>query len=250
MYIKYLLVPALLFALIASPVLAEHSEGEEAGHDAPNKPGLFPNAQERREKAEEHRAEFKANIEERKDQIASSTDARRAEFRENVGERRAQFASSTAERWGEWKEKMGERRANFASTTALRKANLAENIKERVLNRAEHAAGLLDAMIARLNGLALRIESRITLLNEDGVDTSAAEAALADAVTAVDEAESAVADLKAGFTAALESENPREALQALKPTGEAAKTAIREAHQALMEAVKALPKVEAATSGE
>ncbi|MBY0110875.1 hypothetical protein K2Y00_02640 [Patescibacteria group bacterium] len=205
MYTKYLAAVVMALVLVPVAVSAEHGEGERPGDDHA-RPTLFfsENAGQR----EEHRAEVK----------------------EKVGEHRAEV-----------KEAIAERRAQFASTTALRRAELTENVKERVLMRTEHVARLLDAMIARLETLSDRIEARIAFLEERNADTEAAKTELAEADAAIAKAASAVDEVKEGLEEALDSETPREALQAVKPLGDAAKEAIRAAHTALIEAVRALP---------
>jgi ABC-type transporter Mla subunit MlaD len=164
-------------------------------------------------------------------------------------EKRDEMREGFKEHRDEVKENISERRAQFASTTALMKTKLSERVKEFVLKRAEHLASLLDAMIERLNKLSERIQSRIDVLEGREVDTSEAVSALALAQDKIDEATTAVQTLKEAVTEALESENPREALKETKPLGETTKTAIREAHAALIEAIQALPNMQSAEEG-
>lgn len=169
---------------------------------------------------------------------------KRQEHKEERFEKREDAREHFEERRDEMKENIAERRAHFASTTALRKANLAEHVKEFVLKRAEHIASLLDAMIERLTKLSERIQARIDTLEERGVDVSDAKNALANAESKINEAETAVETLKEAVADALNSETPRESLKEVKPLGETTKTAIREAHTALVEAIKTLPNAQ------
>jgi len=166
------------------------------------------------------------------------------EARENALERRAEMKENSVERRHEIKENITARRAAFASSTALKRAELTENIKERVIARADHVIRLLNAMLDRLASLADRIQARIDLLDERGADTAAAKVELAEAEAAIEDAAEAVEAVGDGIEAALSSETPREALKEVKPVAERAKAAIRAAHQALMEAVRALPHAE------
>lgn len=145
------------------------------------------------------------------------------------------------------RDKLFERKEQFSSTTALRKAGLTEEMRERVLNRAEHAGTLFDAMLERLMGIAGRLEERLAALTGEGVDVSLAQTELDEAYDAIDAAETAINEVKNAMQTALESETPKEELEAHKSLLDGAKTALRGAHQALMEVAKALPKPEAET---
>lgn len=182
----------------------------------------------------------KQAILERRGDFASTTKA-------IVMERRALFASSTAARIMDMRENKEERREHFASTTALKRAEFTEDMKVRILEHAEHAAELLDAMLGRLAGIAERIAERIERLSEEGVDTTLAEAELAEAYDAIEAAQAAVEATKTQIAGALESDTPREMIPAAKTAGDAAKAALRAAHQALQEAAQALPKLGAPT---
>lgn len=174
---------------------------------------------------------------------------KRQEHKEDRLEKRDEVRENFREHRDEVKENISERRAQFASTTALMKTKLTERVKEFVLARAEHFASLLDAMIARLEKLAERIQSRIDVLKDRGVDTTEAETALALAQDEIDEALTSVEALKEAVTKALESETPREALKETKPLAETTKTAIREAHTALVDAIQALPNMQNGEEG-
>lgn len=206
------------------------------------------NMEERKALFEENQAERKAlfmeNQQERKNLAGTSTEARLLLLRENAAERKALFEENQGERRELLKEQLGERKEFLASTTALRNAAIEEHVKEQVLARAENAGWLLDAMLERLLGLAGRIEGRIASLAETGADTTAAEVELDEAYASIDAAEAAIADFKAAVKVAFETETPRESLALVKPKAEAAKAALRAAHEALKEAAEALPKLD------
>ncbi|MCI0597515.1 hypothetical protein L0Y34_00340 [Candidatus Parcubacteria bacterium] len=189
-----------------------------------DRPGFYQNALQKA-------VDVKANLEQRH---ASITD--------KFLERASTTRSNLFDRIGDVKANLADRRAHFASTSALRRANLTDAIKERIIDRANHAARLLDAMLERLKGLADRIEARINELADAGEDVSAARAALGEADDALAETERAIEAVKDAMHTALDSDTPREKLQAVKTLAQTAKEALRAAHQALMEAVRELPK--------
>lgn len=196
---------------------------------------FLENQAQRKEFRQEIGSSTKQAIMERREGFASTTKAL-------VMERRAIFASSTSAKILEMRENKEERREHFASTSALRKAEFTEEMKGRVLLHAEHAAELLDAMLGRLAGIAERINARIEQLSAEGVEVAFAEAELAEAYDAIDDAELAIEAVKAGIASALESETPREMMAEAKALGDTAKQALRTAHEALREAAQALPK--------
>ena len=131
----------------------------------------------------------------------------------------------------------------FASSTERWKANFSEEVKERVANRADQFANLFGAMLERLSGIADRIEGRIAELEAEGVDVSAASDALATADAKIAAAADAVDAVTAGMADALESEAPQEEIEGLQTLKDTAKTALREAHEALRAAAELLPKL-------
>jgi len=198
------------------------------GFSSTTRPNFFP-------PRETFSSTTKQAILERRDGFASTTKA-------IIMERRATFASSTAAKIMDMRENKEERKEHFASTTALKKAEITEDVKARILGHAEHAAELMDAMLGRLASIAERINARIDILSAEGVETTLAEAELAEAYDAIDAADAAINAAKAEIAAALESENPKEMLGNAKSAGEGAKAALRAAHEALREAAEALPK--------
>ena len=80
------------------------------------------------------------------------------------------------------REKFEERREMRASTTEARKTERDARIRDRVLARADHITQLLDAIIERLSRIADRIDARIDIIAATGLDISAAETALVDAI--------------------------------------------------------------------
>lgn len=232
------LIPVIAVVLLAFPfsAAAEQSQRPE--------PGLarttLPLPTELKDKA----FEFRQNVIEVRSQFTGELPPRAEDAVNALNARRLEFASSTEAR----QMHLAEVRARIASTTAEHRERLAQKFDELVVARYEHAMELLSGVVSRLIALADRIDARIALLMERGADTAASEAALEDArakIAAAEEAIQAVADATA---AALEGENPREALKSVAPEVDAAKAALREAHAALVHTLTTLP--DAGLSGE
>ena len=221
------------------------------------RPEFQENHPELREKIREHASTTVANIMERREMFrehASTTLGNMLEHREDLRARIMERASTTPggllERRAFLKEEWKEARARFASTTGEWRATWTEEKKQNVAARAEHAANLLDTMLARLAGIADRIEERIASLSTEGVDVSGAEAALEEADAALSDAETAIAAAKAALGAALESEDPQTQAAETKALMETAKEALRVAHEALRAVAEALPKPPAPENDE
>lgn len=208
---KHSVLSLLFVTLLLLPLSSMHAQ-EEGGPPPPRNGGFLENFMQAREGRP----------------LPFGEETRRApeQFRGNVED---------------MQERMMERRERFASTSILMKGEFSERVKEMVGKRAEHAASLFDAMVLRLQGLSERIAARIETLKERGVDTSDAEALLAEANEKIDDAETAIQEVKDAMSDALESETPREEMQNVKTLAQTAKEAVKAAHEALVETITALP---------
>lgn len=126
-----------------------------------------------------------------------------------------------------------------ATATAPTQAVDAKAAKKMRLQNA--VAGLeqsLETRIMNLEGLALRIQTRITKIQSGGKDMSAASAKLAEAQAAIAAARTELANLKKANVAMIASAKPATAFASIK-----AKTAknvvikIKAAHKALVDAI-------------
>lgn len=206
-------------------------------------------ATELKDTAATRAGEIKTNVTERREAMKDAVAEHRALIKQKVLERKELQGMKPEERkeavrahMEERKESFEVKRAAFASTTMERREKVAAKVTEVVTARFEHATKLLSAMVLRLSGIADRIDARIDALTAEGVDTAAAEDALALARTEIDEAEASVTGLSDALAEALVSDTPRESLQATRTLAEEAKTAIRTAHEALKKAAAALPR--------
>jgi prefoldin subunit 5 len=120
-----------------------------------------------------------------------------------------------------------------------------EDAKQRVAERLKKilikATRRLNAAITRLDSIAERIASRIDKLNEKGVDTSSAEAALVEAERLGAEADSAVNEAIAMVgTIDTTDKSAREIIKEAKDAIGGAKSALKVYHSGLVIAIREL----------
>lgn len=127
-----------------------------------------------------------------------------------------------------------------------RRAALAERAQERITNLAANISNRMEAAIGRLEQITSRIESRIEILNNAGIDTTEAELHVADAKEALYAAAAVLSDIDVQVAAFIGSESPRTEWQAVRATYQSAKEYIRTAHASLRAAVAALKEAVAA----
>ncbi len=125
------------------------------------------------------------------------------------------------------------------------KSRIEEFKKRNIRNYFSSMGKRIGAALIRLDKLAGRIESRITKLKERGQDTSGAQAALEEARGAIEAAKTAFNEAKAKLDTALSSDNPKVAFRAVREgLVKGVIDKIKEAHKALVEAMKALKNTE------
>ena len=136
-----------------------------------------------------------------------------------------------------------------AKTEELRErpADIAERLRERVSDRAHNAVTRimrrLENAITHFANMLARVESRLAKLSAAGAATAEAEAKAAEAQAEIEVAAEAVADAQIVFERVANSDNPREHVDEVKEAVRSAISAIKEAHAAVMEAVRALAAV-------
>ncbi len=223
---------AFLIVGFAVPAYAE----ESASTTPPKpRPGFYQHAIERAEKA-------KDGLEERDGIFRENFLENHEGIRDRIRDHASTTKGNILERREEWKLRWEARHEKFGSTTGEWKARFSDEMKGRIANRADHAANVLARVLERLAGLADRIQSRIDELSAGGGDVSEAEAALVEADAVIAEAEEAVQALTDAMATALASENPQESIVGITTLREAAKQALRAAHEALKAAAQALPQ--------
>ena len=124
---------------------------------------------------------------------------------------------------------------------------LEERRKQMIKKFFEKMIRRFEAAVNRLKKLADRIDSRLTkFATERGKDVAALRARLAEARVKITEAEVAINSAKAGLESALNSEIPREALEAVRKLVVEARDKIKEAHRSL---VRVVTEIKGASGG-
>lgn len=115
-----------------------------------------------------------------------------------------------------------------------------QSAQERV---AANIARILDRFLValdRFENLVERAESRIEKFAERGVDTSEPEAHIETAREALDEARTEITDIQERLLSSDVSENPRNFFQGIGTVVRDAVDSLREAHRAVLDAVRAM----------
>lgn len=171
-----------------------------------------------------------------KDFRASTTDA--------IKDFRASTTNAIKNIRGDIKEKLASTTEAMKERLQAKKKELTEKAKERAKAFLERAIKHLNTAHERLTKFVTRIEERMAKLKEAGATVTGAETALGLAKTELAEADVAIGELEEALATPITDtteEGIRAHLASIKEMGDAAKTAIREAHEAiraLLEAVK------------
>ncbi len=113
---------------------------------------------------------------------------------------------------------------------------------ERILAMINNMSARVDAILGRLSHIADRIEARIRILTDEGIDTTAAQAELNTAKNALDNANAIFSRITAEARAAIMAGNPRQALVEFRSSMQLVRTEIQTAHQALRSAIEAMKR--------
>ncbi len=173
--------------------------------------------------------------------FASVASANEVELRARASTTPAQIKLEAKERMEDRKASSTERREDMMAQAEVRKASsTAKRIEMQqglAKRKAEMAGKLLEATISRLEKIVARLDSRIAKVKADGGVTAESEAFSAQAKVHLSEARQSLAvfasiDLSADKAAANFSK--------VKEAVSAVRAHIKEAHQSLMNAVRAL----------
>lgn len=163
-----------------------------------------------------------------KDTVKSRLDrlqAQRQEIENKIKERRAGSTVKAEER----KEKVAEVRRKLDAARAERvRASI-----RRMLTRFEAALG-------RLDNLAIRIAARLDKLSQDGKNVSASRTALETAQAKIEAAKIKLAEAGAVLETVADSEKPKEDFENSRTNLETVKTAVKEAHTALVDTINSI----------
>lgn len=171
-----------------------------------------------RETMQERAVEKRQEVEVRKETRASSTDAGIEARKENVEGRMEKRASTT--------EMLVEARK--------------EKLEDRLSNIQKNLTTTLERSLVRLTEIKTKIEARITKIEAEGGDATAARESLASAevkLTAANSAIGAVADIE------ITEGDVKLSFEAFKVAASAARTAVRDFQKSLMDTIQALKPV-------
>lgn len=149
--------------------------------------------------------------------------------REAIEEKRASSTAAAEERVEDLKENVEERRAT-----------LSERRQDRIRNLAANMANRMEAAIARLENISMRLDARIELLGEQGVDPTEALAKLEEANQSLEKATLLLTDIDALVFDAATSESPKEMWVGTRQTFLDVKAEIRSAYAALRSSLSSL----------
>lgn len=133
-----------------------------------------------------------------------------------------------------------EKRAAVLEQVIQRQATLEARAQERVTNLSANMSNRMEAIIARLQNISDRLESRIVKMNESGVDTTASAAALASAQLSLDGALTEISDIDASVYAAVSAADVRSGWATLKAKFEGIRDLIKTAHSELQRSISLL----------
>lgn len=145
------------------------------------------------------------------------------------------------ERQKDKRENLEERKQDIREKIATKQAELRARSVEKIKSVFSKILNRLNAALARLDKIAQRIATRIDKLNERGVDTSAAQAALLAAETKGSVAAVAIDNAQAQIDAIdPASSTVKDAVHAARNAVSSAKGALKEYHKVLVEAIRKL----------
>lgn len=93
--------------------------------------------------------------------------------------------------------------------TAEQRIQLHERAQERILNLAANISNRMEAAITRIDTISLRLESRISKLETQGMDTTEARAALASAKLSLNAASLSIANIDELVTQTIRTDDVR-----------------------------------------
>lgn len=185
--------------------------------------------------------------------FAEETTQSPEEWQQQAKERRDEFLANTQERQQQREEKvaefqtnMEERRAEFQAKQEERRAQLQARAQERITNLAANVSNRMEAVTTRLQNIIDRLHSRIEKLEELGVDTTEAKAALDSAQLSVDAAIEALSDIDEQVAEVVGSEDVKTAWTETKTIYSNVHDHLKTARTELQATVAALKKAVAA----
>jgi hypothetical protein len=230
--INYSLVVLTALALLAFAGVAYADDSATSNDDT--RP--YVHTEEEREaqkaEAEARREETKDALEQKREEAKNALEQKREEAKDAMEERREE-AKDAAELFREnTKSRIEERR------DALQAAGI-ENATERISINMKRFLSIIETGVGRIEGITARIESRMAILETEGVDTSLAASHLVEAKASLATLSLKLADIRTTIDG-ITPETARETFASIRSLMQEAKDLLHEAAQSVREAVEAL----------
>ncbi len=156
---------------------------------------------------------------------------------------RSTTSSRMLEKREERRENIEERRENIEERRDERRDEMKQRILDRVMLHVERVIKRLTATVERLEKITDRIDSRISTLQNEGLDMSAAKAETESARTNLAAALVEIGHIQGIANTVLASSTPREKWNTVETAIKEAKDKIKAAERDLREAIAAIKKI-------
>jgi chromosome segregation ATPase len=180
------------------------------------------------EQKKEKLSEEKAQLETRKEKVASTT----AKIEDRIRDRELKIASTTS--------RLQEREVKIASSTEARKIRLEERFKTGISNQIAKVNDRLGDAITRLTSTDERLKAHLINLNAKNVDTTRANALLAEAEAKLVIASEKVSTLATSLQTVLSGTISTTTKNTIKAKTTEANTSVKAAHEAFVKVVENL----------
>lgn len=124
--------------------------------------------------------------------------------------------------------------------TDTRSPELSGEQRDRFINLVRNVYGKMDAAILRLTDIATRLEARIEILKNQGVDTSRASVPLSDAQKKLEESRARLAQVKVEAETALDGDTPLRSFPPIRSEFREIRNTIRDAFILIRESLAEL----------
>lgn len=121
-----------------------------------------------------------------------------------------------------------------------RRTQLQARAQERILNLAANMSNRMEAAIARIENIGIRLENRISKLSTQGINTTEAEASLASAKLSIEAAKLSIAEIDELVTNTVKAEDARKDWIEVRKTFLTTRDHLRTAQTELQASVVAL----------
>lgn len=164
---------------------------------------------------------------------------------DNAAERTVEAKNLLEDKRNTLQERRSEVKEKLIEKKEERKKNLNEKTKERILAYTERIIKRLNIALDRFEKIAERVDSRISKLEEKfsddrGIDLSGAKVLLNVANEKIAEARNNISSIRDLATNAINTDNPKESFTEVQKFIKSAIDSLKDAHRALVEAIKAV----------